>query len=161
MKLQDFITKLGKDGAAKPISIRYRRSVKTKKNYTGLPLYKESTIQAFVDFNYENSVNLQRNRENKSPNFRATSNWGKHESRAIITLGDKKYLQYKLQKVLDSKIYQGNREIKLSDVEEFLMSTELNKTTSKRQELNKPVILNRLNVENILSITADKHFYSK
>jgi hypothetical protein len=106
--------------------------------------------------NYENSVNLQRWRENKSENFKALEHrWGEHISNKFMMNrdGTKIYLiGHKLDELEVVYYTDGN----LAPMESMVPYLKV-ESNSSRQEVEDLVVYRNPTVDNILSITWGGH----
>lgn len=119
---------------------------------------KLSTYNVCLNFDYERSVNRQREREEKRQNFVGEDNWGEHESPCIIKLKGTYYLQCKLEKRLKVDYINSKTNEDLSKaIEPFLYKSY----SSKKQDLEKEVICIRPKIDNILTVTMNNETYVK
>lgn len=115
-------------------------------------LVKVSTVTGVIGFNYENSVNVRRVIENKSPDFKSLSRaWGR-KSNNIINHGSKKYLELRVEKS-QSDFFDGETRISLDKISQW----QYNHRT--RQRLNKPVIIRDYSLDNVFRIKINNIEY--
>lgn len=123
---------------------------------------KLSLFNGFLNFNYENSVNLQREREDKENNFKSQSNYFEHvENLPKPLVRNKKdnsiyYLQIKLEKVVNEKFLDefGN-EIDKEELINFLPKSY----EDTNQGINKEILTLVIKLDNIIAIKARNETY--
>ena len=117
---------------------------------------KSSIYNVCINFDYENAVNRQRNREGAIADFVAQEGWGEKDGKSLIILEGKYYLQFKLEKKLESRYFdkQGN-EIQLSQIADFLPK----KNGNAKQQVEKEIIVLRPKFESIKGINMNGNEY--
>jgi hypothetical protein len=112
---------------------------------------KSSIYNGMMNFDYENAVNRQRNREDKVGDFKAEQTWGEKETLALVKKDGVAYLQFKLQKKLEVRYFDkfNGTPIDESQLENYLPK----KNGNAKQELDKEVIVLRPKLENIRAIS--------
>ena len=129
--------------------VKKHRVTKEKNRYFDA-VYKTSRINCIVGFNYETSVNNQREREQSPSDFVAQERvWGEHVSEALIEHNNKFYVQVKIERVLSTFYEFEDERIDYETFKDFLVV----KKEPARQELEEPVILRSYSLESIVSIT--------
>lgn len=164
-QIPDLIAKLSKRGA-RPFSITLRTSLKLLKksriNGKANPypeIFKVSQILAFLNFDYANSVNNQREREGIERDFQSKPNWFNHSKIKAIVVGKKDgclYLQLKVQQIL-SVVYvdQAGNEYRGAHFK-GLMPT---RSFTTRQGVAKPVLTMVPALDSILGFKVDGEAY--
>lgn len=119
-------------------------------------LIKVAKINGLTHWNYENSVNNQRIREDKNPDFIALErSWGIRQNNSpFVTHKNNLYLEVKVQNPIQVSYFDGNKQIPNEQVEKYLVKSE-----SKRQNLDKPVVLRDYNINNIKQFTMNGQSY--
>lgn len=123
---------------------------------TGNPYYntlrKESSIyNAIINWTYEISVNKQRIKEGKEPDFEALPRaWGERlRGTPLVEHKGKFYLEARMGNVRYTKFLNDGEEIEKEKVEEFLRKKS---NEGARQELNSPIILRDYELKSIREI---------
>lgn len=116
---------------------------------------KISVVSGMIGFNYQNSVNNQRLREEKQDDFVAEPRkWGERVPKTpFVTYKDEYYLEIKVQSS-ESVYLLRNKPIAKELLEDFLP-----KSSSSRQELDKEVILRDYKISNIYTIKLMNEVY--
>lgn len=135
--------------------------MKKKNNpFANRDVKKVAHVYGIVNFRYENSVNNQRERENKEANFEsAPRKWGKHvDGLPFIEHKGRQYLEVKREKVLYEYLVDGQpvSDKDAEELESFLYSSE-----PKRQQLDEVVTLRDYKLEHIHELYANKKVYKK
>ena len=120
---------------------------------TGNP-YKDvrkiTTMNVCIGFDYQNSVNNQRNREDIEGDFlSAPRQWGKRVDLKTVEHNGKTYLTTKVEKTFEVKYMAGDLEIQKASIQAFLPA----KSKSATQKTSKEIIYRDITIENIKSIT--------
>jgi len=124
-------------------------------------VFKLSHINGIVNFNYENSVNKQREREGVTPDFVAQPRkWGtKLEGMPFISHVRKTdgahelYLEIKIENIIDVAYRsQDGKVISDGDLWQYIRKTS---TNLGHQKITKEVILRDININNIILIIID------
>lgn len=114
-------------------------------------------VNGMVNFDYGNSVNNQRKREDKEADFDPYQRrWGIHVTKSVIGHKGNFYLQIKLENSYDFTYSFEGSPIDYQVLIPFLPP----KRKSTRQELDKEVEVRDVKVENIIDITIDKVKYT-
>lgn len=159
------VAKLCKKGA-RPITVvmRTEKPLLKKDRITGQThthgrfVTKVARFSAFLNFDYENSVNLERAREGKEADFHGGSSWFRHKEgdpKPIVRHKDNEaqaYLQLKYQKKLGDTYLLSNGNIV---TEEQIAGLLPKKPTDNNQGVDKKVITVVSSLENLMSLTAD------
>lgn len=152
------INELEKQGA-KPVSIT-AVTIPGQKNNEFKPIYKVSRINGMIGANYENSVNRQREREEKPADFVRGSGWGTHLSPSLVqgANGISLQIQPSLKKMGEHpSVYvgtQGGKFIVLSkeQYDPFIYKAK-DGEGSTQQGVDRAVVLRRVRLDNIVGIT--------
>lgn len=117
--------------------------VAKKKKY-----FKKSVVNGVINWNYQNSVNRQKERENKEGDFKAEPRkWGERIlGTPLVRHKNKLYLEIKVQRALSTEYQDENG----NQIEKPEPQT---KQQHSRQGLEREVILRDYLLENIKSIT--------
>lgn len=156
MSVEEFLSCITDLRGVTPISFCAKTDARLRKtgNPLNLPVFKKSVVNGMVGYNYENSVNRQRLREDGVPDFEAESRkWGVRIHPSIVEHKGKYYLTVKVQKVLEDPTYfdaNGN-ELPKASVAPFLAPISSN----PRQELANEVIHREYSVDNLVDIRID------
>lgn len=155
---EQLVEMLTAEKGAKIVTLYTKVSPKMKKRgnpYLGL--LKKSKINGVVNFNYENSVNRQRVREESEADFKAEiRKWGtKIPGTCIVEHNGKYYLEVKVENVYDTKYIVGNQEIEKEKVKPYLYDSSGN----PRQDLDKEVILRDYSLDSIEAIKYGGKLY--
>lgn len=147
---------------ATPISFTALTTVNARK--TGNPydaILKLSTVNAFTGHDYENSVNRQRLREGKTPDFVEQGRaWGTNINNLLVEKDGKFYLRVRPLKSLEEPTYftrVGNKltEVKKSVIERFLPAIY----HSQIQNTDKEIIHREYMVENLRTVSINGEHY--
>lgn len=99
---------------ARPVTITMKTTPRLRKAIAakfGNP-YKVSVVNGILNFNYQNSVNRQLEREEKTPDFKTQKAWFEHTEIAGIVRSksdpSKLYLQLKVQKAIKSSFFKAD-----------------------------------------------------
>jgi hypothetical protein len=152
---------------AKPVTFEFSSppNMLAKSRVTGEPnpfrndISKVRRYNTIVNFIYENSVNRQRDREDKTANFVAGTNWGEHvgDNRVVIENKDKFYIQCKLEKVIEQHYQKISNGALVND--EALAEFFSDRKGSEGQGLDKEVMCIRILADNITAFTHNKERY--
>lgn len=125
------------------------RMRKTDNPYLGAT--KSVTLSGVINFNYENSVNNQLERENKERDFESQSrSWGTHEGNLITHKGEY-YLSIKVQNSSQPVyIYEGHQ-LEKAAVEPFLYESRKPHT---QENVEKEIVVRDVKISNIKSFRA-------
>ena len=97
---------------------------------------KVQKLNCFINFDYEKSVNRQREREGKEPDFQAEQRtWGEHLTGSIVTHNQNEYVQLKVEKVLGKSYIADGHVVTNEEVERFITP----KKTSDNQGVDRQV----------------------
>jgi len=115
---------------------------------------KESTVNAQINFNYENAVNNRREKEGSERDFQTAGlRWGnKNSNNSIVYNNGQWYLQVRVLKVYSTKYFVDNKETPKSEIEQYL---PVRKEGSGRQGVENEIIIRTYKLDNITSITID------
>lgn len=129
---------------------------KTNNPFHGM-VKKVAIHNVCLNFNYENSVNRQREREDKIADFEAQSTWGVHESPAIVVYKDQTYLQAKLEKTLNFMYVStiDRKPVDASQLEEFLPK----RSEMANQGVNETIKTIKPKIDNIVAISVKGEDY--
>lgn len=153
---------LSKVNHATPLAFTARIKTKLKKTsnpYADFEVFKISRVFAFTGFSYENSVNKQLEREDKSPEFQAQARtWGERISPALVKDKDKFYLVAKVQRARSPVYFYNNNGLnKIINVDKIKEFLPVIKPTS--QGLEKEVIYRNYVIDNLISVSLNKEKY--
>lgn len=115
-------------------------------------LQKETSIyNAIINWTYETSVNKQRIREGKEPDFEALPRvWGSRiKGTPLVEYNGKYYLEVRMGNVKAQRFLNNGIEISKEEIEPFL---RIKKNEGQRQELDKPIILRDYELRSIKEI---------
>lgn len=153
--VSDLQKRLSEVKGAKIITIMAKTPVKMRKtsrlNGDSCPfqtIHKISRVNGIINHNYENSVNKQREREEKEPDFQAVSRtWGEHiPGTSFIKHNENIYLILKVERAFDTVYIDEKDRIRTkAEISEF----EYQKSDSSRQGLDKEVVYRNYNLTNI------------
>jgi hypothetical protein len=117
-------------------------------------LKKVSLISGAIGFNYENSVNNQREREGLENNFESKPRaWGHRiDNTPVVEHKGKHYLEVKVQSS-KSEYFDGDLRIDVDKIKPWMYSN------SSRQELNKEVIVRDYSLDSIFRMNLNKKEY--
>jgi hypothetical protein len=118
--------------------------------YAGESVTKVQNMNGAIGFDYENSVNRQRDREGNEENFEANSRkWGiLLEGRKIVEHKGNYYLQFKVENSSNVKYFMNGQEIEKEMIAEWLPK----KKESTTQDVEKQVIVRDVKFDSIKSI---------
>lgn len=121
---------------------------------------KRSHLNGMINWIYQNSVNYQRVREDKEPDFvPMPRRWGQRlEKSPFVAHNDTLYLEVKVQRLLEYRYYVDGREATAEEVEQ-IESFLPKRKEGRRQELDKVQILRDYTLENIEQITLNGRTY--
>ena len=113
-------------------------------------IVKRSKINCTLNCFYSNSVNLQRQREGKIPDFiPQPRKWGiRLPNSPFVEYKGKLYLEVKVERVLSTKYYLKQKLINYDTIKSFLLNKK-----KKSQVTKKEIILRDYCLDNIKSIT--------
>jgi hypothetical protein len=163
MKLKDFQKALIERKGAKIVSIitiTLAELTKEGKEKYGR-VWKISHVNGIVNFNYENSVNKQREKEGLEADFvSAPRKWGtKMEGIPFVSHVRKSdgahelYLEIKVEHVIDTAYRTENGDmLQAIEIWPFIRKS---KATLEHQKISKEIIIRTYNVKNIVSMTFD------
>lgn len=152
---------------AKPVTFEFSSppNMLAKSRINGQPnpfrgdINKVRKYNVIVNFIYENSVNRQRDREDKTADFVAGTNWGEHtgDNRIIIENKDKQYVQCKLERVLDTHYEKISNGAMVDDaaLSEFFSDRK----ASAGQGVDDEILVIRILADNITAFTHNKERY--
>lgn len=128
------------------------RMRKTNNPFIG-DCFKVSTVNVIINFNYENSVNRQRDREESATDFKGQERkWGTYEGGVFVQHKGNMYLQAKVEKVLNTKyIHEDGSLYSESDVSK-LKEYFPPHNPSKTQDLQREVVMRNYKIDNIIGI---------
>lgn len=128
-----------------------------KKSWKGPKIFKVSQVNGMLGYDYENSVNLQREREGKEANFEAESRrWGIRLDRYFVEHKGKYYLTIKVQGTSSPTYYdQDGNEVDRKSFQDH----EYARSSSSRQEVEKQVIHREYSLDNIMVINMMNEKY--
>ena len=140
-----------------PATLVTRTYPKLRKNCPYSNVVKESRINVIMGFSYQNSVNNQREREDRDTDFIPLPlKWGHHivslEGKPLPVIEHKgeTYLQVKVQKVLSSTYLVDDKPIDESEISPYLPDRK----EGERQEVDNPVIVRTFKLDSIQVIYA-------
>ncbi|KKL53560.1 hypothetical protein LCGC14_2274200 [marine sediment metagenome] len=131
------------------------------KKYKGI-VKKQSYVNGIINFNYENSVNRQREREGNIPDFQVKPRkWGERvKNTPLITHKGNIYLEMKVQKVLRTEYFIQNKYgILVLTTHEKIKQYLRKKNNQSQQELTKQVILRDYKLGSIIGLVMDSITY--
>ena len=153
---KDFVDMMINYNRCTPITIEVTTPVKMRKTnnpYVGAVCNKK--INGMINFIYENSVNNQRAREDKSQDFTPYQRkWGVHLNKCVVGHKGNFYLQVKVENTYDVTYLFGEQPIDYQLLKPFIPTNN-----SSRQQLDKQVIIRDIKFENINTITIDKQVF--
>lgn len=158
---KELANRLAEVKGATPITILAKTtpSMKMMANPFKSNVFKLARVNGLINWNYENSVNNQRAREEKEPDFEsAPRQWG-----SLIKMFVEKdghlYLQIKVQNVLSTS-YMDRYGKTLSDKDLEILDKFLKiPPPSNTQDLDKEVICRDYALENILEAKFNNNVY--
>lgn len=147
---------------AKPATIVIRTEPRLNKNSreTGDAnpflnnIYKVSEMQVFLNFDYENSVNRQRSREDKESSFQVGSSWGEHDGRVLVVKDGQDYIQCKLERKLSTeyRTKTTNQNVPLEELTEYMSP----RSRSRSQGTDKEILVIRPKLDNLVELRIDR-----
>jgi hypothetical protein len=155
--VEQLVEMLVKNKGAKIVTLYTETQPKMKKtNNPYLGVIKKSRINGVVNFNYENSVNRQRVREDSTPDFKAEERkWGKRiNGTPVVEHKGKYYLEVKVERTLDTKYELNNEEVSYESLKPFFYER-----STGRQELEKEVILRDFSLDNLKALKYNGQMY--
>jgi hypothetical protein len=139
------------------ISIDIESDPKMRK--TNNPYYgaiKTSTLSGAINYDYENSVNNQLDREGKERNFEAQSRkWGTHNGNWIIH-NDNHYLHMKVQSNSNISYILNGDNIDIDLLKPFLPE---HKKPNTQEALEKEIVCRDIKIDNIKKIRLNGDEY--
>ena len=117
-------------------------------------VYKVSQFQVFLNFNYENSVNLQKRRENGNADFHAQTTWGEHVSPCLVRHQGALFLHCKLERKLDVsyRTVIKNQELSWDAIAEYMPP----RSASRTQGTDKEILVLRPKLRNLIELRIDR-----
>ena len=160
----EFKTKLMDVRGARAVSVVTVTVPQMNKKVNGEPnpfygrVQKRTYLSVMIGFRYENSVNNQREREEKDADFVAAPRaWGVHvQGTPLIEHNGKFYLECKVEKVLGSHYFLDGEPADDEVIEPYLAKRK----TSSRQGVDKTVILIDVELKNIETIVMNGDTYT-
>jgi hypothetical protein len=156
LNIEQFQSLLAHSKGAKIITL----IVMTKADIPTKEVYKLSRVNGIVNFQYSNSVNRQREREEKEPDFVPKKRkWGTRLSGLpfvshVTKDGNHRlYLEVKVERVLSTEY--RNAEGKTIPEEEITPLLKGKKSQKEHQGVEKEVVLRDYDVANILGVTIN------
>jgi|GEM_PF-1741511 len=122
---------------------------------------KVATINGFINFNYENAVNRQRQREGITATFQSLPRkWGLHIKGTPLVVhikdGDEKhYLEVKVEKSLAWELIHVATSQPLDAAELALVNRWLKPKSKSRQGVQKEIVLRDYDLDSIIGLTVD------
>jgi hypothetical protein len=115
---------------------------------------KESTVNAQINFNYENAVNNRREKEGSDRDFQTAGlKWGnKNHNNSIVYNNGQWYLQVRVLKGYGTRYFVDGKETPKSEIEAYL---PVKKEGSGRQGVEDEIIIRTYKLDNINSITMN------
>jgi hypothetical protein len=155
--VEQLVEMLVKNKGAKIVTLYTETEPKMRKaNNPYLGVVKKSRINGVVNFNYENSVNRQRVREDSVPDFKAEERkWGKKiNGTPVVEHKGKYYLEVKVERTLDSKYELNGQEI-----DSKLLAPFFYKKSVSRQEVENEVVLRDFSLDNLKALKYNGELY--
>ena len=124
---------------------------KLKKSCPYRGVKKHSRVNGVIGYNYQNSVNNQRGREDAEMDFQSKPRqWGERLSPLFVAHKGNLYLTVKVQKAVEKPLYFDAEgiEIDVDDLRPWFYAQ-----SPSRQGLDKDVIHREYNLENIQTMT--------
>lgn len=136
------------------VSLETRVNPRLKSGNPFVNLEKVSKVCGAIGFNYQNSVNNQRLREDLKNDFKSEPRkWGQRVSGTpLVRHNNKLYLEIKVQSS-ESDFFDKNQRINIDKIKPWEY------TSTSRQGLEKDVILRDYSIDNISRITINKKEY--
>jgi len=118
---------------------------------------KTATVTGCLHFNYENNVNAQRAREDKSEDFVVQARtWGQRVGdTCLIEHKGNMYLEYRALRCLRSRYFSEGKRIAKSVLDAWLYKSG----GSVKQDLRKDIVVRTPRIENIRRININKKKY--
>lgn len=136
--------------------IRIKRPAKMKKSWNGPEISKISICLGIGLSDYKQAVNQQRIAENKDPNFTPQPRkWGTKIAEFIIEHNGQHYLSVAINKCFATWYEMNGEIIDIKDIKEHLQSSELKKSTTSRQGLDKPIQYRDIKINSIEELIVD------
>jgi hypothetical protein len=170
-QLFDLITEISASGAsAVSLVMNTVPDIKKKNRITKgttpseyFDIRKVSYVNGFLNFDYQNSVNRQLEREGQEADFKVQSAWFEHvtgDARPIVRQKadhSKIYVQVKCERVLDAKyILPNGDEVDSATLADYLPLP----SKPKNQGTEKPIITFTVSLDNVTSFTAKGETYT-
>ena len=165
-----FFEQIGSKGAAVlSLTISTKKDLLKKGRETkGLQPFgfikKVSTLNGLLNFNYQDSVNKARIKEEKNSDFTSQGNFftpvfagKKHKALVFHKETGSPYLKLKLQKVVSTTSLdpKGNI-VDTQSIQEFLPKV----VTPQKQSLDKPVVCLTIGLDSIVSVTYNEEVFT-
>jgi hypothetical protein len=130
--------------------------LKTNNPFTGIK--KVSRVNVTIGFNYQNSVNNQRQREGSDTDFESLPRkWGERiKGTPLVSHNGNMYLEAKVEKTLDHMYINTHGQ----NIPDDLIAPFLPKHGETRQELDKEVILRDYKIDSIIGIKINGEEYT-
>ncbi|MBX2851783.1 MAG: hypothetical protein KTR15_08575 [Phycisphaeraceae bacterium] len=155
---EELTQRLGEQRGVTFATLTTRTDARCRK--TGNPfgqVFKAARVNIAIGYNYENSVNLQRQREGVANGFEAQGRkWGEHGDGCLVEHHGKFYLRCKVQKAI-SRHYE--------DADGTLLDPEAVKPflpkrrSAPQQGVERELVERSYKLESILSIALDGQVY--
>ena len=119
-------------------------------------VYKLSWVNGIFNFNYENSVNNQIEREGKEIEFTAKPRqWGRHVALGVIEHKGRYYLQVKVERALAKpRFFWRGR-----NVAKAMVAHLLRESSASNQPCDKEIVCRDYSIDNLISISMDGKRY--
>lgn len=154
VSLGEFIMTLETARGARPVTFTATTDARLRSNPFG-QVNKRSRVNGMVNWNYQNSVNRQRAREDSTPDFEASPRkWGRRipKSPFVIHKGQL-YMEVKVERSLNHQyVATDGQPLSDTDVAPFLPKRNSNK---RHQGVEREVILRDYRVDHLDAITID------
>lgn len=129
-----------------------------------MDVVKAVTYQVIINFNYENSVNNQRGRENntlKQPFEAKERSWGTRVpgTNCLIQHNNKFYLETKLQKAFDEALWLRKSTAEIIDPSEITPFVPEKRSNAEHQGVDNEIIIMSPALESIREIKVGGHHY--
>lgn len=149
---QQFVNALMEQKGTTAVSFQATTDAKLKKtgNLFAMPVIKVSEVNGMIGYDYENSVNNQKEREGQEREFQvAKRSWGERIHPCVVTHKGQFYITVKIQRVLSSPLYIdfSGKELESIEVKPFLPAK-----SKSRQGVENEVIHREYKVESIRNI---------
>lgn len=124
-------------------------------------VFKASTVNGIINFIYQNSVNNQREREDKTPDFIPEArSWGTRiKGTPFVEHKGEFYLEVKVERTLEEPRYYLDGKEADEATKEKIKEWLPPERESSRQELDKEVILRDYNIKNIVELHHNGEVY--